>query len=478
MRRTTCLLLGSLLAACGDPSGTPSDPADDTVVDTDAPPEPAGPSCGDGVIDAGEVCDDGDANSDDAPDACRTSCQPAGCGDAVVDAGEVCDDGDRWGGDGCDPACQPETGPFEVEPNDNPFEGTPANGPMLGSLTDYDVDCYALNLGENSFIEASVSLPDGTCDLAVVLSAYEDDGEEMSTVAGAPGTCAWLDPSDDASLLYLGAGTYTVCVQGFAGAPLPAYRIDLVPGLDACESGLEPDPEDDRDGDGDADTCDDDDDNDGVPDSRDNCDLVVNGPTPTPFATASDGHIQHWLVAGAFVGEPTTAQCRPSDTQLVATNDGSVDPRPGDPTDVGVWLPTFITDTKIDFLRLFSASSPRESYAVTWVQAASNRDVVLYFGADDGVRAWHDGTQIADISSCQGVVTDQFNVPLTLHAGWNRLMFKVRDNGGGWGLKARFKTTAGAPITDLVVSAGGPSVWLDNQSDRDGDGVGDACDTD
>ena len=49
--------------------------------------------CGDGVLDSGETCDDGDANSDETPGACRSTCVPAFCGDGVVDEGESCDDG-------------------------------------------------------------------------------------------------------------------------------------------------------------------------------------------------------------------------------------------------------------------------------------------------------------------------------------------------------------------------------------------------
>jgi cysteine-rich repeat protein len=53
-------------------------------------------TCGDGLVDtgAGEECDDADANSDTAPDACRTRCVRAFCGDAILDSGEECDAGD------------------------------------------------------------------------------------------------------------------------------------------------------------------------------------------------------------------------------------------------------------------------------------------------------------------------------------------------------------------------------------------------
>ena len=66
-----------------------------------APPPP--PTCGDGIVQAGEECDDGTRNSDTAPDACRTSCVRAFCGDGVIDSGEQCE---PPGTVGCDFACQ------------------------------------------------------------------------------------------------------------------------------------------------------------------------------------------------------------------------------------------------------------------------------------------------------------------------------------------------------------------------------------
>lgn len=51
------------------------------------------PSCGDGVTDAlfGETCDQGLENSNTVPNVCRLTCTPPICGDAVVDGGEECD---------------------------------------------------------------------------------------------------------------------------------------------------------------------------------------------------------------------------------------------------------------------------------------------------------------------------------------------------------------------------------------------------
>ena len=49
-------------------------------------------TCGDGIKDTGEACDEGVNNSDTA-DACRTNCLVFSCGDGILDTGEDCDNG-------------------------------------------------------------------------------------------------------------------------------------------------------------------------------------------------------------------------------------------------------------------------------------------------------------------------------------------------------------------------------------------------
>ena len=59
--------------------------------------------CGDGVLDDGEACDDG--NSDDT-DGCTRACAAATCGDGFTQAGEACDEGAANGDDrACTAAC-------------------------------------------------------------------------------------------------------------------------------------------------------------------------------------------------------------------------------------------------------------------------------------------------------------------------------------------------------------------------------------
>ncbi len=123
------LLLGPIAPGCGD------DDDDHDAREEEAPQRLGEKRCGDGKLDQGEQCDDGnrlnndgclstcvearcgdgivqqgveqcdDANFDDH-DACLNSCQLAVCGDGVVQLGvEACDDGNQQDGDDCRTDC-------------------------------------------------------------------------------------------------------------------------------------------------------------------------------------------------------------------------------------------------------------------------------------------------------------------------------------------------------------------------------------
>ena len=71
------------------------------------PPPPPAPVCGNGIVEAGEQCDDGNTNDHDACGNDCTLCPstPPGCGNGVVEPGEECDDGNTNDSDGCSNTC-------------------------------------------------------------------------------------------------------------------------------------------------------------------------------------------------------------------------------------------------------------------------------------------------------------------------------------------------------------------------------------
>jgi len=66
-------------------------------------PPPRCPACGDGIIDPGEVCDDGNRVNGDG---CDNNCTLTGCGNGIVTGLEQCDDGNAIDNDGCTNTCQ------------------------------------------------------------------------------------------------------------------------------------------------------------------------------------------------------------------------------------------------------------------------------------------------------------------------------------------------------------------------------------
>ena len=73
------------------------------------PPPPPTAVCGNGVVEEGEQCDDG--NTVDG-DGCSSTCQiEACCGNGILEPGEECDDGNNTSGDGCSADCHLESPP-------------------------------------------------------------------------------------------------------------------------------------------------------------------------------------------------------------------------------------------------------------------------------------------------------------------------------------------------------------------------------
>jgi cysteine-rich repeat protein len=101
------LCVGDLICVdgfCVDPNAESGELAEsgesaesDESGDTGETGDPEG-FCGDGVVDPGEACDDGNDVDDDA---CSNDCSLASCGDGAVDMGEDCDDGNDDNTDAC-----------------------------------------------------------------------------------------------------------------------------------------------------------------------------------------------------------------------------------------------------------------------------------------------------------------------------------------------------------------------------------------
>jgi hypothetical protein len=108
-------------------------------------------TCGDGVLGPTEACDAGEQNDDQG--ACKTDCTLASCGDGQVAPGEQCD-----GGDNCSPECTLEScGNGSVDPDEDCDAGAES--------ADCDDDCSTVECGDGNLNEAAgESCDDGNGD--------------------------------------------------------------------------------------------------------------------------------------------------------------------------------------------------------------------------------------------------------------------------------------------------------------------------
>ena len=204
-------------------------------------------ACGNGLIEADEQCDDGEANSDTLADACRASCRLPSCGDGVTDSEEACDDGNAWGGDGCAPTCAAQSGALESEPNDSWDAGQAlAESTVDAALTSGDIDCFTVEVAECRTIAAGQT---AGCTADLVLALHDPSGTQVAASAVDTEGCAQLDPIEEPGARFATEGTWAVCASALLGGEVPSYSLYIESG-DSSDYELSLADSEDFDGDG------------------------------------------------------------------------------------------------------------------------------------------------------------------------------------------------------------------------------------
>ncbi len=156
--------------------------------------------CGNGQVDPGEQCDDGNRLDHDG---CDGRCRVEGfCGNGAVEPMEECDDGNFEDGDGCDARCQVERGcgngrleVFEECDDDNLVDGDGCNALCMDEVPGAECGNAILERGEGcddgntedgDGCDAACMREDGCGDGEVAGDELCDDG---NTVSGDG--CSW-----------------------------------------------------------------------------------------------------------------------------------------------------------------------------------------------------------------------------------------------------------------------------------------------
>jgi cysteine-rich repeat protein len=121
-------------------------------------------TCGDGVVQPPEVCDDGNLVDGDS---CDSNCTPTGCGNGIVTKGEECDDGNTVSGDCCSATCVDENRPPECRAAEaSPAQLWPPNHKpvpvVVTGVTDPDGDPVVITVTAIAQDEPLDATGDGT----------------------------------------------------------------------------------------------------------------------------------------------------------------------------------------------------------------------------------------------------------------------------------------------------------------------------
>jgi cysteine-rich repeat protein len=117
--------------------------------------------CGNGILETGEDCDNGILNSDIAPNACRTNCRVARCGDGVIDNGEACD------GNDCRANCVLPScgdGVVDVAYGEECDDGTANNGNSFWCLSNCKRSCGTGTLPPGTVKQCDAGVLNGNVD--------------------------------------------------------------------------------------------------------------------------------------------------------------------------------------------------------------------------------------------------------------------------------------------------------------------------
>jgi cysteine-rich repeat protein len=198
------------------------------------------PSCGNGILEAGEACDDG---NDDNSDICLDTCVAASCGDGFVGPGEGCDDGNDVDSDDCDNECTPLTcGNGVVEPPEQCDDGNDVgsdaclNTCVIASCGDGQVQAGVEECDDGNDVDSDACLDTcvaATCGDGIVHVGVEecDDANASSADACVTGcvsaTCGdgyileGVEECDDGNIsnldTCLGTCVAASCGDGYVG---------------------------------------------------------------------------------------------------------------------------------------------------------------------------------------------------------------------------------------------------------------------
>jgi len=103
----------------------------------------------------------------------------------------------------------------------------------------------------------------------------------------------------------------------------------------------------------------------------------------------------------------------------------------------------------VDLNRHVARRNNVTGYLKAQIWAPEDMEARLEIGSDDGVKAWLNGQVVHDKDVPRSLVINEDKVKVALKKGWNDLLLKVTQGGGGWEVCARVRAADGSKLEGL-----------------------------
>jgi len=160
---------------------------------------------------------------------------------------------------------------------------------------------------------------------------------------------------------------------------------------------------------------------------------------------ALDAHILEWVGSGPYQEKEKDAR---------ALFDTVFPPEKPDAGEVK-WtkLTRGLGAWDVNLLEALGGGDRVAGYVRTRVWSPTGREARLEMGSDDGIKVWLNGTVVHANNAERGLTARQDLAKVTLKEGWNELLLKVTNQGGGWGFSCRIRQPDGTALEGLKFEA-------------------------
>lgn len=158
------------------------------------------------------------------------------------------------------------------------------------------------------------------------------------------------------------------------------------------------------------------------------------------FLDRNQGFIATWLASGPYKGEKTATVH---------------DPEKPDAKDVKWKLVTAAGEVPgfIDLNKELGPADHCAGYLRCQVFSPKEQPAIIESGSDDGIKIWLNGVVVLDKDVPRSFKLNEDQTKVTLKEGWNQLLVKVVNGGGGWEAAVRIRAPEGGAIPGLKLKA-------------------------